>query len=254
MTSRTIRKTWEEFWGAFLMLRCHQDSPERWSRRQARADWLFTNLTLRPDIRILDLGCGYGILDICLAQRGAKVTAVVRIASVLDAARQEPGSEKVNFILGDLRGLSISETSFDVVLMLELAGLLGMADDVSLVRRAKHWLRQHGLLVLDCPSTPETPEGRTRQLFDDGVLEYHWTFDVTTRLQHIVPEFRMTSGETIELHDPYDPSQQDHVGVLRYLYPKDEMVDLLVEAGFSVREVAPSWREGYYLLIGESGA
>ena len=74
MTQQVQRKTWEQFWGPLLLCRFHEGNPERWSKREARADWLFRALDLMPGARILDLGCGDGILDICLARLGGQVT------------------------------------------------------------------------------------------------------------------------------------------------------------------------------------
>lgn len=246
-----VRKTWNEFWGSLLMLRCHRDRPERWSRREERADWLLRNTPLRPGLRVLDLGCGDGILDICLAKRGVKVTAVDRIEAVLEAARGEPDSEKVTFALNDLREAAFPPRSFDCVLMLELIGLMGKSDDALLFQRAHCWLTRNGTLLVDCPSGLDDTKGGGRQQFEDGVLEYRWTYDGESRLQHMVPTFTNANGETVELYDPYDPSRSHHTGVIRYLYPKDELADLMKAAGFRIHEAETPWREGYYMLVGE---
>lgn len=252
MTARRLRKDWDEFWGTLLMLRWHQDDPARWSRREQRADWLVANLRLSPGSRILDLGCGDGILDICLAQRGLKVTGVDRMASVLPTARGEPGAEKVEYLHDDIREVSFPDASYDAVLMIELVGLMGKDEDARLLLRANSWLAEHGVLVLDCALAPSMTEGESRHQFEDGLLEYRWIYDAVTHLQCIIPEYHAGTGEVIELHDPYDRSRPDHVGVLRYLYPKDELTRMVLGAGFRIREVASQWRSGFYLLVGEA--
>ncbi len=252
MTSQRLRRSWNEFWGELLLVRCHQGNPARWSKREERARWLSDHLELNHGARILDLGCGDGLLDICLARRGMKVTAVDRIASVLASARREPGGREVVFVAADIRRISFPPARFDLVLMLELAGLLGREADAHLLSNAHGWLAEHGLVVVDCPRAPAQAQGISRQQFDEGRLEYRWSFDDATRLQEIVPEFHTNSGEVIELHDPYDPTRPDHVGVLRYLYPRDELADMLAGAGFHPRAVASPWREGFHLLVGEA--
>lgn len=250
---RATRRGWNEFWGELLLLRCHRNNPQRWSKREERADWLCEVLPLRSGHKLLDLGCGDGILDICLARKGLNVSAVDRIRPVLDAARSEPGGEQVTFIDGDIRKITLPDSTYDAVLMLDLVGLMSREDDFGLIRNASRWLSPGGVLVVDCPKEPSKTEGESRQEMDDGSLEYHWTYNTKTRLQHIVPTFHAEHGEIIELSDPYDSSREEHVGVLRYLYQRSELHDLLKAAGLGVRPVASHWNEGYYLLIGERG-
>jgi ubiquinone/menaquinone biosynthesis C-methylase UbiE len=51
--------------------------------------------------RILDLGCGTGVLALLLAEHGREVIGVDPAAASLDVARSKPGADKVRFILGD---------------------------------------------------------------------------------------------------------------------------------------------------------
>ena len=83
MATRSVQRTWDEFWAERLVLRFHAYNPQRWAARRERAQWLFGLLQLTHGSRIVDLGCGDGILDICLYQLGARVTAVGRTASLI---------------------------------------------------------------------------------------------------------------------------------------------------------------------------
>lgn len=51
--------------------------------------------------RILDVGCGTGVLALMLAERGREVTGVDPAAASLEVARSKPGADKVRFLLGD---------------------------------------------------------------------------------------------------------------------------------------------------------
>ncbi len=66
--------------------------------------------------RILDLGCGTGLLAAKLAAHGHQVTGVDPAVAMLDIARQRPGSEKVRWIDGDILAVGTAER-FDLVLM-----------------------------------------------------------------------------------------------------------------------------------------
>jgi hypothetical protein len=85
------------------------------------------------------------------------------------------------------------------------------------------------------------------------VLECRWAYDPSSRFPSIVPTFHTKAGAVIDLYDPYDPSKPDHLGVLRYIYPKAQLSALLTGSRFNVRELEHYWGEGFYLLVGEGG-
>ena len=55
--------------------------------------------------RILDVGCGTGVLALLLAERGYQVAGVDPAAASLVVARSKPGADKVRFIDGDATAL-----------------------------------------------------------------------------------------------------------------------------------------------------
>ena len=243
------KETWDSFWGELLLLKCHASDPARWSVRRERAARLFELLNLHSGVRVLDLGCGDGILDICLAELGAQVTAVDRIAPVIAAAQREPGGETVGFRVADLRDLSFGSGSFDLILALELIGLMSMEDDRRLLSRALEWLTPDGHIIVECPGEPSTAEGQWQHELDDGVVCGRWTYDEATRMLHMMPAFEAETGEAIELCDPYDPTRAS-TGVVRYMYHPDELSDLLISVGYSVDVLEEGLRPGKPLIIG----
>lgn len=243
------QETWESFWGELLLLKCHAGNPARWSARRERAARLFDLLNLQSGVGVLDLGCGDGLLDICLAELGACVTAVDRIASVIEAARNERGGEAVDFRVGDLRGLTFETGSFDVVLALELIGLMSTADDRGLLGRALEWLSPGGHIIVECPAQPYAAEGQWHQQLEDGVVRGRWTYCSVTRMLRMVPTLEAESGEMIALYDPYDPARAES-GVVRYIYHPDELADMLVSTGYLANIVNEGFRAGMPLIIG----
>jgi 2-polyprenyl-3-methyl-5-hydroxy-6-metoxy-1,4-benzoquinol methylase len=61
------------------------------------------HLALIEGSKLLDLGCGDGLLDIWLARWGNDVTAVDRNSSVIGHAMTEDDTKKVTFVTNDLR-------------------------------------------------------------------------------------------------------------------------------------------------------
>jgi SAM-dependent methyltransferase len=60
---------------------------------------------------IVDLGCGTGLLTRTLVKPGRTVIGVDPSVTMLDHARQQPGSEAVTWILGDASALEASATA-----------------------------------------------------------------------------------------------------------------------------------------------
>jgi SAM-dependent methyltransferase len=74
----------------------------------------------QPEIRALDLGCGYGVLTVLLARMGVKVTAVdisfnaIKIAKKLACANGV--EERICFVVAALESLPFKDGYFDYVL------------------------------------------------------------------------------------------------------------------------------------------
>lgn len=56
--------------------------------------------------RALDIGCGRGSHAVMLAERGWQVTGVDYVPDAITAARQRPGAESVDFVVGDASELA----------------------------------------------------------------------------------------------------------------------------------------------------
>ena len=69
--------------------------------------------------KVLDVGCGTGVLAIRLGERGLDVMGLDPAAASLDIARGKPGADRVRWILGDATALggSVPPASFDVAVM-----------------------------------------------------------------------------------------------------------------------------------------
>lgn len=95
-------KTWDEFWGVFLQITFHEGHPDLWPARERKALWAEKNLALKPEAKILDLGCGDGMLDVWLSRMGYSLTGVDRNSNVLNNARIIDDTGRIKFIASDL--------------------------------------------------------------------------------------------------------------------------------------------------------
>ena len=163
-----------------------------------------------PPRRILDVGCGTGLLACELAARGHEVTGADPAAAMLAVARRRPGGRRVRWIKADAAGLSV-RTRFDLILMTgHVFQLLRGDEDVTAALRA---LRRHlapgGRIALETrnPAAREwqfwTPE-ETRQRVStaDGPAEIH--YDIQSVAGDLVTYetcFRFPGGGTAVVPD-----------------------------------------------------
>lgn len=80
------------------------------------ADTDFYCALAREPSRILDLGCGTGLLTVRLASQGHAVTGLDPAQAMLDIACRREGADQVSWILGDITALP-PDSRFDLVLM-----------------------------------------------------------------------------------------------------------------------------------------
>lgn len=78
-------------------------------------DFFMRVLADRTTQRVLDLGCGTGVLAIAMAAAGHEVTAVEPAAAALGTARSKPGAARVRWIHGSVE--EVPAEPFDVAFL-----------------------------------------------------------------------------------------------------------------------------------------
>jgi SAM-dependent methyltransferase len=242
-------KTWNEFWGEFLQVTFHVGHPELWPTRERKAQWAQKHLNIAAGAAILDLGCGDGILDVWLSRMGFQVTAVDRNSRVLELAQEIDDTKKVKFIASDLMELEFEPGSFDAVLFIESVGLMSKSEELELFKKIHSWLKPGGKFILDSPEFVEASNTWTKE-FPSGIARAASGFNESTRLQDIQFYFKAPNEDEFGLYDPYDLGKGDVPGIMRYLYPPNELGAVLKESGFKTERIDHYNEKNFFALLG----
>jgi SAM-dependent methyltransferase len=157
--------------------------------------------------RVLDIGCGTGVLALLLAGRGIDVVGVDPAVASLDVARAKPDSERVTWIEGDAAHLPVIE-DVDVVVMTGNVAQVFLEDEewAAVLRRAAAVLRTGGHVVFEVRDPVRraweewTPEATGRRIEDEdeGVVEaWQQVVEVALPLVRFESRFRFADGTQV---------------------------------------------------------
>lgn len=94
-------------------------------------------------VRILDVGCGGGLLSNFLAEQGHTVTGIDLSAPSLQVAKERDKTQRVDYIRADALNLPFEQESFDVVCAMDI--LEHVAQPEQLIAQASRVLKPGGL-------------------------------------------------------------------------------------------------------------
>lgn len=154
--------------------------------------------------RVLDLGCGTGVLALMLAERGVEVLAVDPATASLDVARGKPGAERVTWVEANATHLPVTQ-DVDVVMMTGNVAQVFLDDEEwgAVLRRAAAVLGTGGYLVFETrdPARRDwetwTPEMTSQRIEDDveGVVEaWQQVTEVSSPFVSFENHFRFADG------------------------------------------------------------
>lgn len=191
--------------------------------------------------RILDLGCGTGLLTRALAVDGREVVGIDPAAAMLALARRQPGAERVRWIEGDSGAMGTAEA--DLVLMTGNVAQVFLDDAswMATLRDIHDALRPGGHLAFESRNPDDRAwegwtRGATHERFDspwgpmESWLELEEVGDGRVRFAgHTV---FLDTGEVLVV-----PSE------LRFR-SLAELTDSLNDAGFAVERADGDWDGG----------
>lgn len=202
--------------------------------------YLGLTVELRAD-RIVDLGCGTGVLACELAADGRQVVGVDPAPAMLAIARQRPGGDRVHWIEGDVHSLGTPDADLVVMTGCVAQVFLEEVEWRAALAGIHAALRPGGHLAFESRNPHDRAWERwnrdaTYEQFDsphgsmESWLEVVGVSDGRVRLEgHNV--FRST-GEEMVVNDE-----------LRFR-SVDEFVDSLTRAGFTIEQVYGDWKRG----------
>jgi len=245
-------ETWESFWAHKLRIEFFEGQWEMYRKAaDARAEWLEETFQLDQSKPVLSLACGEGGIELAMARRGFKVTALDKCTTFIHFAREKAAQEEldITFLTGNLQEDKQLPSGNGLVCCFDTFGLLGSEAEEKLVARMAEALDPEGTLLVDCPQREAQSASRTWWKMSDGFLLQETRYDRSAQVLLIDPLFIEPEGKLVNLKDPYDPTAKEHPGVLRYLYAPAELQRLVhntdLQSGLMNHQ-----RKGYYMVIG----
>ena len=164
--------------------------------------------TLKSGARVLDLGCGTGLLACRIAEEGFAVTGVDPAEGMLGVARARPGAERVSWIKSVGQTMRLPQR-FDLIYMTGHAfqALLTDDDAIAVLRTARDHLADDGLLAFETRNPARkawlswTPDKRrSAATADHGEVEefFDTKADPDTGIVDLAAHYRFAdTGKTI---------------------------------------------------------
>ena len=194
------------------------------------------------DKRILDIGCGTGLLSVQLAKQGADVTGIDLSAEMLAVAekRAQALSLPVNFVQQPMQQLSGFIGYDAAVIAIDSLNYLQEREEVLATFRNIHAaLAVGGTLLFDVHSTFKTDvifmEGPFT--FDNGGIAYIWETEEGEHPHSVYSELAFFIREQNGLYRRFD---EVHI---QRTFPIHDYVEMLMEAGFSIERIFADWED-----------
>lgn len=192
--------------------------------------------------RVLDVGCGTGILSLKLAQLGARVTGVDLSGNMLKIAKEraEAFQQEVEFIERPMQQLdTFSEFDMAVISIDSLNYVVNEQEVRQTFAGLYASLRKGGKLLFDVHSTFKTDVifMESPFVYDDDDISYIWQTEEGETPHTVVSQLSFFVKNEEGTYDRFD---EEHV---QRTYPIHTYVQMLEEAGFEIERIFADWED-----------
>ena len=221
------------------MADAHYELPELAALYDIDSGWsddrdFYLKLAGAAPIRILEIGCGTGLVARAMAEDGHRVTAIDPAAPMLEVGRRSSFGDRVHWLQGTAEEFEVAER-FDLVFMTGHAFQVLLKDDQ--IRRSLANIRRH--IALGGTFAFET---RNPALPWETIFENARTLEAEAGPIPVEWRVLWRRGELVRFDTHYHLADGVRVSesTLRFL-PLDRLREFLVEAGFEIVSVNGDW-------------
>ncbi|MCG7345072.1 class I SAM-dependent methyltransferase [Sporosarcina sp. ACRSL] len=192
--------------------------------------------------KIIDVGCGTGILSVKLAKAGAFVTGIDLSKSMLHIAEKRANdlSLQIEFLEKPMQKIEGTEQFDAAVIAIDSLNYLPDRESILNTFVGIHSvLKSGGVLMFDVHSTFKTNvifmEGPFT--FDNDRIAYIWHTEEGDREHSVLSELSFFVKEESGLYRRFDERHEQRT------YEIHEYVELLREAGFTIERIFADWED-----------
>lgn len=159
---------------------------------------IFELANLRPNEKVLDIGCGTGIYALEFAKLGMDTTCYDLSKPMLDIARRKAEKENVEmaFVLGSAEKLPFEDESFDMVTAVTT---IEFVEEPKLaIEEMKRVVKRNGRIVLGILNKLSVwaIQRRIKSLFDGSIFKRAIFFDIF-ELAHLLKNMKIEWNSTL---------------------------------------------------------
>lgn len=193
----------------------------------------------KKPIKILDLGCGTGMHDKLLSEKGYEVNGVDLSEEMVSIARRNVPSG--NFVVADISNFQMGEKYDVIICMFSVLGYLTENKQLEgFFRSCKNHLSENGLLILDVWNglgvMRELPSSRTKEVEMDGLKIIRTSYpdlDLNKHINHVRFNVRIFENENLV-------DEKDEKHSVRFFFPQ-ELKKYMGDAGLQLIHSCPSF-------------
>ncbi len=190
--------------------------------------------------KIIDLGCGTGLLTIPLSEFGYEMIGVEPAKSMLDIAKQNPNSNKVKWINGD--ALDLSEENVDLTIMTAHVAQFLLDDEYffDCLKSINKSLKNGGYLVFDSRNTFKSVDELGWPTKNNPKESYD---PINGKMQWWVNILQVNGNRVIyEIHTMIIETQKLLISINELIFrTKEEITNFLLQSNFVVEKVYGDW-------------